>query len=117
MTTMEKMTVAKMYDAIIDKCEDILSAEELDFLAKRKELHEKKNSSRKPTKDQMANENFKADILDFMVEGKSYTITDIQKGLGFDSNQKVSALVRQLKGEGLVTREEIKGRAYFTKLA
>ena len=114
---MEKMTVAKMYDAIIEKCEDILSAEELDFLAKRKELHEKKNSSRKPTKDQLENANIKVAILDLMEEGKSYTVTDIQKAMGLESNQKASALIRQLKEEGLVSREEVKGRAYFTKIA
>ena len=114
---MEKMTVAKMYDAIIEKCEDVLSADELDFLAKRKELHEKKNSSRKPTKDQLENANIKTLILEFMEEGKSYTVTDIQKAMGLESNQKASALIRQLKEEGLVSREEVKGRAYFTKIA
>ena len=30
------------------------------------------------------------------------------------SNQRVSALVRQLKDEGKVTREEIKRKAYFS---
>jgi DNA-binding transcriptional regulator GbsR (MarR family) len=32
------------------------------------------------------------------------------------TNQRVSALVRQLKDEGLVTREEVKRKAYFTKV-
>jgi DNA-binding transcriptional regulator GbsR (MarR family) len=32
------------------------------------------------------------------------------------TNQRVSALVRQLKEDGLVTREEIKRKAYFTKV-
>jgi DNA-binding transcriptional regulator GbsR (MarR family) len=32
------------------------------------------------------------------------------------TNQRVSAMVRQLKDDGLVTREEIKRKAYFTKV-
>ena len=111
---MEKMTVVKMYEAIIDKCEGILSAEEIEFLEKRAELHAKKNASRKPTKDQLANENIKDDILALMEKGKTYTVTDVQKALGLESNQKASALMRQLKEAGLITREEVKGRAYFS---
>ena len=49
-----------------------------------------------------------------MEEGKAYTITEIQKAMGIETNQKTSALVRQLKDEGLVTRSEVKGKAYFT---
>lgn len=112
---MEKMTVVKMYEAIIDKCEGVLTADELDFLAKRAELHAKKNASRKPTKVQTENENIKADILDFMEENRYYTISEIQKGLGLESNQKTSALVRQLKEADLVIRKEEKGKAYFVK--
>jgi hypothetical protein len=50
-----------------------------------------------------------------MVEGKAYTITEIQKGVGIESNQKASALVRQLKVDELVIRSEEKGKAYFRK--
>ena len=50
-----------------------------------------------------------------MVEGKPYTITEIQKAMGLESNQKTSALVRQLKEAHLVVRTEEKGKAYFTK--
>ena len=111
---MEKMTVVKMYEAIIEKAKGVLTTDELDFLAKRAELHAKKNSSRKPTKDQLANENIKDDILALMEKGKTYTVTDVQKALGLESNQKASALMRQLKEAGLITREEVKGRAYFS---
>ena len=112
---MEKMTIAKMYEGIIAKVEGVLSQGEIDFLNERKEMHLKKNASRKPTKAQEENENIKASILAFMEEGKSYTITEIQKAMGLDSNQKTSALVRQLKDNGLVVRSEVKGKAYFTK--
>jgi predicted transcriptional regulator len=110
---MEKMTIAKMYEGIIAKVEGVLSQAEIDFLNERKEMHLKKNASRKPTKAQEENENIKASILDFMKDGKLYTITEIQKGVGLESNQKTSALVRQLKDKGLVIRSENKGKAYF----
>jgi hypothetical protein len=51
-----------------------------------------------------------------MESGKSYTVTDIQKLVGIATNQKTSALVRQLVNDNLVDRAEIKGRAYFTKV-
>ena len=112
---MEKVTIAKMYEGIIAKVEGVLSQGEIDFLNERKEMHLKKNASRKPTKAQEENENIKSSILEFMEVGKSYTITEIQKAMGRDSNQKTSALVRQLKDGGLVVRSEVKGKAYFTK--
>jgi predicted transcriptional regulator len=110
---MEKMTIAKMYEGIIAKVEGVLSQAEIDFLNERKEMHLKKNASRKPTKAQEENEVIKASILEFMKDGKLYTITEIQKGVGLESNQKTSALVRQLKDKGLVVRSENKGKPYF----
>ena len=46
-----------------------------------------------------------------------YTVTDIQKtipGCAEMSNQRVSALLRQMKDEGIVTRTEDKRKAYFS---
>ena len=112
---MEKITISKQYANIIDKVKGILSAEEVAFLEERKALHEKKNASRKPTKAQTENEVIKNKILETMVEGKAYTIGEIQKLVGLETNQKTSALVRQLKDADLVIRTEEKGKAYFTK--
>jgi hypothetical protein len=92
-----------------------LTAEELKFLEERAEMHSKKNASRKPTKAQEENEVIKSSILEFMEIGKPYTISEIQKGVGLETNQKTSALVRQLKDVHLVTRSVVKGVAYFTK--
>ena len=110
----KKMTIVERYEAIIGKVEGVLSAEEIAFLVERKDMHSKKNASRKPTKAQAENEGIKTAILDFMVEGKAYTVTEIQKGVGLESNQKASALIRQLKEADLVVRKEEKGKAYFT---
>lgn len=111
----KKMTIVEQYGAIIAKVKGVLSPEEIAFLEERAELHAKKNANRKPTKAQAENENIKIEILDFMESGRAYTVTEIQKGVGLESNQKASALVRQLKESGLVIRSLDKGRAYFTK--
>ena len=111
----KKMTIVEMYEAIMDKCEGILSKEELEFLASRKDLVAKKNATRKPTKAQEENEGIKAQILEYMSDGVSRTVTDIMKGVGLESNQKTSALVRQLKEADLLVRTESKGKAWFTK--
>lgn len=111
----KKMTIVEMYEAIIGKAEGVLSAEEIKFLNERKDLHAKKNATRKPTKAQAENEEIKERILEFMSDGVSRTVTDIMKGVGLESNQKTSALVRQLKEADLISRTEIKGKAWFTK--
>lgn len=111
----KKMTIVEQYEAIVEKCEGVLSESELAFLRERAELHAKKNATRKPTKAQTENEAIKEQILAFMEIGKAYTVTEIQKGVGLESNQKASALIRQLKEADLVVRTESKGKAYFTK--
>lgn len=115
MTMAKKMTIVEKYEAIIGKVEGVLSAEEIAFLKERAELHAKKNANHKPTKAQAENEEIKSAILDFMADGVSRTVTDIQKAVGLESNQKASALVRQLKEADLLVRKEIKGKAWFTK--
>ena len=78
----------------------------------------KKNSAeRKPTATQTANEGFKVAILNAMENGKGYTITDLMKSIAEIadlSNQRVSAIVRQMVEGGVLVREEIKRKAYFS---
>lgn len=114
----KKMTIVEQYEAIMAKCEGVLSETELAFLKERAELHAKKNASRKPSKAQTENEGYKEEILDFLNEGGKYTIGELIKAipsLNEFSTSKVSALVRQLKEDNLVLRTEVKGKAYFTK--
>lgn len=110
----KKLTIVEQYDSIIAKAKGILTEDEIAFLTERKELTAKKNVSRKPTKAQTENEKVKDAILDFMEKDKSYTVTEIQKGVGIETNQKASALIRQLKNDELVIRTENKGKAYFS---
>jgi predicted transcriptional regulator len=92
--------------------------EVLGFIDHELELLAKKNASdRKPTAQQTANESIKTAILDGMTPNRMYTITEIQKeipGCADLSNQKISALIRQLKDAGLVVKTEDKRKSYFS---
>ena len=120
-TIMEKMTNSKALGVAIEVLgADEKYAEVVAKLEKIKASTDKKNSAeRKPTATQTENVGFKTAILEGMESGKAYTIGDLIKAIpeiADLTNQRVSALVRQLKDEGLVTREEIKRKAYFTKV-
>ena len=112
-----KMTYAKALEIAMNAVKE--NKEVYDKLDALKASIAKKNSAeRKPTVTQKANEGYKIAILEFMEVGKKYTITDLMKEvveLADLSNQRVSALVRQLKEEGLVERTEEKRKAYFSK--
>ena len=114
---MEKMTNVKAIDYVLANAE--LPTDVKEKLEKMKEQFVKKNSTaRKPTATQTENAGLKVAILNAMENGKQYTITDLMKSvpeLADLSNQRVSAIVRQLKDEGEVIREEIKRKAYFSK--
>ncbi len=92
----------------------------VEFIDHELELLAKKNSSeKKPTANQLANEGFKSAILNGMESGKLYTITDLIKSIpecADLTNQRVSAIIRQLKDEGSVERVEEKRKAYFKKV-
>lgn len=113
---MKKMTKRDYFTAILEKYP--LTAEEKAFVEHELELLAKKNASdRKPTAQQTANEGIKTAILDGMTSGRLYTVTEIQKEIlkGSDlSNQKVTALIRQLKDAGLVVKTEDKRKSYFS---
>lgn len=119
MANVKKMTKREMFEMI--KANHNLSADEIAFIDHELELLAKKNSAeKKPTAVQVANEGIKADILNGMEIGKKYTITDLMKEIPACaelSNQRVSALVRQLVTDGAVERTEEKRKAYFHKVA
>ena len=119
MANTKKMTKREMFEMI--KANHNLSADEIAFIDHELELLAKKNSAeKKPTAVQVANEGIKAEILEGMEVGKKYTITDLMKSVPACaelSNQRVSALVRQLVTDGSVERTEEKRKAYFSKVA
>lgn len=97
-----------------------LTPAEIKFIDHELELLEKKNSktNKKPTATQTANGDYKTVILDFLKENKDkrYTVTELIKAIDEISelsNQRVSALVKQLRDDFLVDRVEEKRKAYF----
>ena len=113
---MEKITNVKALAYVLANVE--LPAEYKEKIEKMKAQFEKKNSAeKKPTATQIANEGIKNVILETLGE-KSMTITEMQKlngELAELSNQKISALLKQMTENGSVKREEIKRKAYFSK--
>lgn len=91
-----------------------------EFIAHEMELLAKKNSAeKKPTAQQVANVGIQTAILNGMEVGKAYTITDLIKSVpecADLTNQRVSALVRQMVDGGSVERFEEKRKAYFRKV-
>ena len=80
-------------------------------------LLNKKAQNKKATKTQEQNVGIKATILKVLATIGSGTVTDIQNGneeLSTLSNQKVSALVRQLVESGEVVRTTDKKKSIFS---
>lgn len=113
-----KMTKREKFERLLAMTEVKNDEISVKFIEHELELLAKKNSAdKKPTKAQEENKGIKDAILNGMEENRFYTITEIMKEIGACkelSNQRVSALVRQLKQDGLVVRKEEKGKAYFS---
>ena len=80
-------------------------------------LLNKKAQNKKATKTQEQNVGIKATILEVLATIGSGTVTDIQNGneeLSTLSNQKVSALVRQLVESGEVVKTTDKKKSIFS---
>lgn len=111
---MTKMTYATAIDFAINAIDNEEVIEKLSAL--KAQLAKKSSAERKPTATQKENVGFKEAIVSALGDGK-YTITDIIKSVpevSALSNQRVSALVRQLVANGVLVREEIKRKAYFS---
>lgn len=111
---MTKMTYATAIDFAINAIDNEEVIEKLSAL--KAQLVKKSSAERKPTATQRENVGFKEAIVSALGDGK-YTITDIMKSVpevSALSNQRVSALVRQLVADGVLVREEIKRKAYFS---
>ena len=113
---MEKITNVKALEFVLANAN--LPKEYAEKIEKMKAQFEKKNSAeKKPTATQIANEGIKSVILETVAE-KEMTISEMQKAsteLAPLSNQKISALVKQLVDSGSLIRTEDKRKAYFKK--
>lgn len=116
---MKKITKRERFESLLNMVEVQADSGMVEFINHELELLTKKNSSeKKPTAQQVANEAIKQAIVDGMEENHLYTITELQKSIpecAELSNQRVSALVRQMIADGAVIRTEDKRKAYFSK--
>lgn len=115
---MTKATAWGIVKTIVEQSGHAQSAELVEKIDNELALLAKKNSAeKKPTAQQTANEGIKSAIVNGMVANRAYTITDIIKEVpqcAELTNQRVSALMRQLVESGAVVRTEDKRKAYFT---
>ncbi len=113
LTKREKFEMLKALDEV--KANEML----VEFIDNELNLLAKKNSSeKKPTATQVANEGIKEKILEEMANEPTrlFTISEMIKVFPCCeelTNQRVSALVRQLVADGKVERIEEKRKAYF----
>lgn len=80
-------------------------------------LAKKNSAEKKPTAQQTANVGIMSAIVEGMTPNRLYTVTEIIKEIPACAeltNQRVSALLRQLVEAGKVKRTEDKRKAYFS---
>jgi hypothetical protein len=86
------------------------------------QLDKKAGAERKPTAKQQANETLRAELVEFInenAEGDGFTVTDILKqcpAVAGDSNQHVSAVLRQAVQKGEISKGSVKRRTYFAPI-
>lgn len=112
----KKLTKKEMFSRIMTHLTDV---EEINFIAHEIELLENKASgTRKPTANQKENEIFKETILEVLAtSGKPMAIAEMQKAnteLNGLTNQRISAMLKQLVDSGLVVKTYEKRKAYFS---
>lgn len=107
-------TIRAMVEGSGNEREDEILA----FIDHEVELLEKKSSKSGQTKTQKENVEVVAKIENALREvGKAVTITELQTAseeMSAYSNQKLSALLKQMVSKGAVVRTEDKKKAYFS---
>lgn len=118
---MKKITKRENFGAIIGVLETAGRADLVEVMQHEIDLLDKKAKSGKMTKTQEANVAIKTKIVETLTAlGKAVSITEML-GVSAEltemvggSNQKASALVTQLKNEGVVIRHQEGKKATFT---
>ena len=118
----KKMTIAETFAEIVATYN--LSEEHKAFLLERAEKASRKSSTgeRKPTAKQLENAKVAEAVYAEMESNRAYTVSEMIKviptfaEMDECSASYANAIVKKLKDAGRVTRSEVKGRAYFTKV-
>lgn len=111
---MEKMTNVVALNFAIENGN--FPTEVVDKLTAIRDSYIRKSTNKKPTANQKENEGFKDTILAVLAETGAVTVTELQAKdatLGALSNQRVSAILRQLVQDGAVVKTVDKKKSYF----
>lgn len=113
-----KVTKRDNFNAIVEVLEKAGKPELVAVMKHELELLEKKNSykSDKPTKAQVENEGLKSQIMEVLgaEPNRLFTATEVVKAVNPElSNQRVSALLRQLVEAGSVVKTIDKRKSLF----
>ena len=117
MANTKKMTKKQMFTNLLAKYG--FTQEEKDFINHEIELLDKKNvnksGEKKLTAKQKENETYKVEILG-IISDEAHTVSEILKSGDFPedmTNQRISALLKQMIEANLVIRTEKDRKAYF----
>lgn len=110
----KKLTIKEQYNMVIEALVEAGREDLVPFIEGRVAVQDKKATSKKPTEQQVANAQLKADIVAHLTEnGARVRAGELAKT--FDtSTTRVSALLKQLVDSGEVKREVEKKVAYFS---
>ena len=111
------MTKREMYNEILTVVAD--NAEMVEFINHEIELLNRKSSAvRKPTKNQLENEEFKADIVDYLKGADApKTIKELQTAipsLADLTNQRITHLLTDLVKAETLTKNYVKKTPYYS---
>jgi len=111
------MTKKEMYNEILAVVTD--NAEMVEFINHEIELLNRKSSAiRKPTKNQLENEGFKADIVDYLKDADApKTIKELQTAipsLADLTNQRITHLLTDLVKAETLTKNYVKKTPYYS---
>ena len=113
---MEKMTKREMFEMIKGVC--VNDTRIVEFCEHEIELLNRKSSKNTQTKTKIENESIKVAIVNALTEiAKPVTITEMQElntEMANYSNQKLSALLKQLVESNQVVKTVDKKKSYFT---
>lgn len=114
----KRITKKDMFGEIRKVAVEIERQDIIDFVDKEIELLNRKSSRSTQSKTQIENENIKVLIVNALTEvDKPVTISELQElnsEMGKYSNQKLSALLKQLVESKEVVRTSDKKKAYFS---
>ena len=110
---MKKMTKKEMFSAMLSKYS--FNEEEKAFIEHELELLAKKNSAdRGMTKTQKENAVLAEKLLEVMEPNMLYSVTELCKLMGIESNQKMTHLATALVADEKLVRTVEKRRAYYS---